>query len=273
MSETDFGCLFFLLYSRRNISTMKSFIILLFLSITTIACAQVLKKDVIFSTNGDISVYPILHSTMALEWNKHIIYTDPYGGKQVFEDLNKADLILITDIHGDHTNIETLEGLSLFNTTIVTCQAVADKLPNTFTNVVVLNNGDITIWKEIEIEAIPMYNLPEEADSRHPKGRGNGYVITLGGKRIYISGDTEDIPEMRSLKNVDAAFVCMNLPYTMDVEAAASAVLEFKPKIIYPFHYRGERGKFSDIDKFKSIINEGDSSIEVKLLEWYPKKD
>jgi L-ascorbate metabolism protein UlaG (beta-lactamase superfamily) len=115
-----------------------------------------------------------------------------------------------------------------------------------------------------------MYNLPENSDSRHTKGRGNGYVINFGGKNVYISGDTEDIPEMRHLKNIDVAFVCMNLPYTMDVNQAANAVLEFKPKIVYPYHYRGQEG-LSDVSAFKKLVNDGNKSIEVRLVNWYPK--
>lgn len=123
---------------------------------------------------------------------------------------------------------------------------------------------------DVAIEAIPMYNLRKEALKFHEKGRGNGYILTLGGERVYISGDTEDIPEMRNLENIDIAFVCMNLPYTMTVESAASAVLDFKPKKVYPYHYRGTEG-LSDVGKFKTLVNEGDSSIDVIQLDWYPK--
>ena len=112
-----------------------------------------------------------------------------------------------------------------------------------------------------------MYNLTEDRKKFHTKGRGNGYVVTMGGKRIYISGDTEDIPEMRGLKDIDAAFVCMNLPYTMDVDHAAAAVLAFKPKIVYPYHYRGAK-EMSDVEKFKTLVSK-DKSIEVRPLKWY----
>ena len=110
-----------------------------------------------------------------------------------------------------------------------------------------------------------MYNLPESPDAYHTKGRGNGYVLTIGGKNIYISGDTEDIPEMRALKNIDIAFVCMNLPYTMPPDQAAGGVLAFKPKIVYPYHYRGQ-----DVNIFKNLVNAGDKNIEVRLRNWYP---
>src|SRR5690554_1106201 len=109
-----------------------------------------------------------------------------------------------------------------------------------------------------------MYNLREEALEFHPKGRGNGYIVELGGQRIYISGDTEDIPEMRALTDIDVAFVCMNLPYTMDVKQAASAVLEFEPAIVYPYHHRGQ-----DIQQFKELVDVAGKDIEVRLKDWY----
>ena len=117
-----------------------------------------------------------------------------------------------------------------------------------------------------------MYNLREEALKFHEKGRGNGYVIENDGMRVYISGDTEDIPEMRNLKDIDVAFVCMNLPYTMTVESAASGVLDFKPTKVYPYHYRGTEG-LSDVAKFKELVNEGDAGIEVVQLDWYPTEE
>lgn len=117
----------------------------------------------------------------------------------------------------------------------------------------------------IMVKAVPMYNLPQTMDSRHAKGRGNGYLLTIGGKSIYISGDTEDIPEMRALEDVDIAFVCMNLPYTMDINQAASAVLEFKPSIVYPYHHRGQ-----DINAFKKLVNNKNRKIDVRVRNWYP---
>ena len=131
----------------------------------------------------------------------------------------------------------------------------------------VLANAESTSWRGVSIEAVPMYNLDPEKQSFHPRGRGNGYLLTFGDTRIYISGDTEDIPEMRGLDDIDAAFVCMNLPYTMDVDAAADAVLEFKPKVVFPYHYRGTDG-FSDLDEFKALVAK-DPTIEVRVLDWY----
>ena len=116
-----------------------------------------------------------------------------------------------------------------------------------------------------------MYNLREEAKHFHPKGRGNGYVLDNGETKIYIAGDTGPIPEMRNLKNIDIAFIPMNLPYTMPVTDAADAILDFKPKKVYPYHYRGENG-MADLAEFKNLISTNNPDIEVIQLDWYPEE-
>lgn len=249
---------------------MKRLIALLLLSIPFLLFAQ---TDEHKTEKGSLTIHPVLHATMVLEWNGLTVYVDPYGGPERFENFEAPDLVLITDIHGDHLNKSTLEKLDLSKAQIIAPKAVVDKLGDlSYASDFALSNGSKMETKGIEIMALPMYNLPETADSRHPKGRGNGYVLTMGGKRLYVSGDTEDIQEMRALKNIDYAFVCMNLPYTMDVEAAASAVIEFSPKIVYPFHYRGGGGKFSDVEAFKKLVNNGNEKVEVRLRNWYPEK-
>ena len=231
--------------------------------------AQRAQPDVIEASKGPLTIQPVQHASLVLSWNGKTIYADPNGDAKLFEGLNAPDIILITDIHGDHMNIQTLEALDISKAKIVVPQAVAEKLPANFKEkVVIVNNGGNTTLFDIKIAAIPMYNLPEAPDSRHTKGRGNGYVLTIGGKQLYISGDTEDIPEMRSLKNIDIAFVCMNQPYTMEVTQAADAVLAFKPKVVYPYHYRGQNG-LSDVEAFKKLVNDGDKNIDVRLKNWY----
>ncbi len=220
-----------------------------------------------------IKIIPIEHATAIVEWNNIIIYVDPVGGKKAFENQKLPDLILITDVHGDHFSLETLQELDTKKAKIIVPRAVADKIPDEFTpQIDVLNNGDSKERYNIKVQAIPMYNLRTEALKFHTKGRGNGYVLEMDGKRLYFSGDTEDIPEMRSLQNIDKAFVCMNLPYTMTVESAADAVLEFQPKEVYPYHYRG-RPNVSDVNKFKTLVNTGNSNIKVVQLDWYPEAD
>jgi L-ascorbate metabolism protein UlaG (beta-lactamase superfamily) len=221
---------------------------------------------------ADFKVTPINHATMVLQWDGKTIYIDPVGGAEVFASYPLPDLILVTDIHGDHLNVKTIEGLDTSKAKIIVPQAVADKMPENFVpQLDVLGNGDSKERFGFSVEAVPMYNLREEALKFHTKGRGNGYVIEKDGTRVYISGDTEDIPEMRALKNIDAAFICMNLPYTMTEISAADAVLEFKPVKVYPYHYRGTEG-LSDVANFKAIVNKGDASIEVVQLDWYEKK-
>ena len=248
---------------------MKTIILFLFAFTITKTNAQLTTPDTIATSGGNVIVQPVFHAALVLEWNGKSIYIDPYNGAQAYKTLKKPDLVLITDIHGDHMDMQTLQALDLNSATLIVPQAVADKLPTEWKEkIVVLKNGNTTERSGISISAIPMYNLPNDSTARHTKGRGNGYILTLGGKKFYISGDTEDIPEMRGLKNIDVAFVCMNLPFTMSVEQAASAVLDFKPKIVYPYHYRGQGG-FSDTQKFKMLVNKGNPSIDVRLKDWY----
>lgn len=220
-----------------------------------------------------IKIFPIEHATAVLKWDGITIFIDPVGGKNRFAKYGLPDLILITDIHGDHFSLETLEALDTHNAKIMVPQVVADKMPDAFTpQIDVLNNGDSKERYDIKVEAIPMYNLRQEALRFHVKGRGNGYILNIGGQRLYFSGDTEDIPEMRSLQNIDKAFICMNLPYTMTVESAADAVLEFQPREVYPYHYRG-KPNVSDVSKFESIVSSNNPNITVVRLDWYPNDD
>ena len=222
-------------------------------------------------TAKEVKIIPVEHATAILEWNDVTVYIDPVGGHETFKAQRQPDLILITDIHGDHFSLETLNALNTEKAKIIVPQAVADLLPKEFTpQVDVLKNGESKERYGMKVDAIPMYNLREEAKKFHEIGRGNGYILNMGDQRIYFSGDTEDIPEMRALQNIDKAFVCMNLPYTMTVESAADAVLEFKPRQVYPYHYRGNP-EVSDVAKFKELVSKGNTDIEVIQLDWYPK--
>lgn len=241
------------------------------LFVINVVLAQRPSADKIETSKGPLTVQPLNHATLALTWQGKTIYADPFGGARTFEGIAAPDLILITDIHGDHFNPETLEAIGASNAILIVPQAVADKLSDDLkAKAVVLDNGETTSQLNISIMAIPMYNLPESPDSRHINGRGNGYVLTFGNKKVYISGDTSGIPEMRNLKDIDVAFVCMNLPYTMDVNEAAEAVLAFKPEIVYPYHYRGQNG-LSDTEAFKKMVNDKNGDIEVRLRDWYSK--
>jgi L-ascorbate metabolism protein UlaG (beta-lactamase superfamily) len=212
-------------------------------------------------------VIPIYHASLILDWGK-IIYVDPAWSIDLYKDKPSPDLVLITDIHFDHLNVDVLRNLK-GEFLIIAPKAVYDELPlDLKQKTKILNNFEETNFEDFKILALPMYNLTHERLQFHSKGRGNGYLIEKENFRVYIAGDTEDIPEMRNLKNIDIAFLPMNLPWTMSVEQAASAVLEFKPKKVYPYHYRGEKG-FSDINKFKELVEKENKDIEVILVNWY----
>jgi L-ascorbate metabolism protein UlaG (beta-lactamase superfamily) len=231
-------------------------ILFIFILLISFAVSQSSDTDGILFT-------PISHATFVIQTEDKMIAVDPVGGAELFSEFPAADLILITDVHGDHMSKETVDGIKNEETVIVAPAAVVEELGEGE----ILNNGEKKTFSEVLTEAIPMYNLTEERQNFHKKGRGNGYVITLNNKRIYIAGDTEDIPELRQLYDIDYAFICMNLPYTMTVEQAASAVLEMKPKVVYPYHYRG-KGGFSDIEKFKELVSVN-KDIDVRFLKWY----
>ena len=219
--------------------------------------------------DAPVHVVPISHATAVLVWGDTVIYTDPTGGAGAFAGQPPADIVLVTDIHGDHLEPDTLSAV-LGDAILITPQAVKDELPEVLAaRAKVLANGERTEERGFSIEAMPMYNLPDAENSQfHTKGRGNGYLVEKGGFRVYIAGDTAGIPEMRALKDINIALLPMNLPYTMDVEEAASAVLDFKPNTVIPYHYRGQGG-LSDVAKFKALVNAGDPNIEVALLKWY----
>ena len=228
--------------------------------------------DRIDTDKGPLTIQPIHHAAMVLTWNGKAIYVDPYGGGAAYRNMKPANVVLITDIHPDHLDSATLASINMEGATFIAPKAVAEQMPQLKERIRILNNGESLELDGIKYTAVAMYNLPEAPDAMHTKGRGNGYVLEMGGKRVYIAGDTEDIPEMRQLKNIDVAFVPMNLPYTMDVNQAASAVLEFKPKIVYPYHYRGKDG-LSDVESFKKQVNDGDKTIDVRLRDWYAKSE
>ncbi|MEQ1947848.1 MAG: MBL fold metallo-hydrolase [Bryobacteraceae bacterium] len=208
---------------------------------------------------GVLKITPIMHASFTIEAGGKVIQVDPAMGD--FTGSPAADIILITDIHGDHLAPAQIAKLKKQGTTVVIPGAAQKDVADG----VVMKNGETKKFGDFEIEAVPMYNIkrgPAEGKFFHDKGRGNGYVVTFGGLRVYISGDTEGTPEMRALKNIDVALVCMNLPYTMPTDEAADAVKAFKPKVVYPYHYMGqETAKFADALK--------GSGVDVRLRNWY----
>ncbi|HEX4227116.1 MAG TPA: MBL fold metallo-hydrolase [Bryobacteraceae bacterium] len=223
------------------------------------------QTDIVPTGAGNLQITPIYHASVLLEWKGKAIYVDPVSAGN-YAGLPKAGLILITHTHSDHLDPKELAELKKDGTIIITPEAVAKMVTETE----VLANGQSKRVNlggaSIEVQAIPMYNLtrgPKPGMFYHPKGLGNAYILTIGGKRIYFSGDTECTPEMKALKNIDVAFLCMNLPYTMTPAEAAECVRIFRPKIVYPYHYRGQNPQeFADALK-------GEKDIEVRLRNWY----
>lgn len=216
--------------------------------------------DTIPASGGPIAIQPINHATLQITHGNHVIDVDPVAQGN-YANLLAPDIILITDIHGDHLDPATISKLKKASTKVV-APATA-KLEGA----IVIANGETKDVDGVSIEGVPMYNLtrgPAAGQFFHDKGRGNGYIVTLGGKRIYIAGDTECTPEMKAVKNIDVAFVPMNLPYTMPPSEAAECVKAFKPAIVYPYHYRG-----SNLDEFASALK--GTGIEVRIRDWYVK--
>lgn len=216
--------------------------------------------------SGEIVVSPIAHASLVLTVPGMVIYADPVGEPTAYADYPRPGLILITHEHGDHMDIKLVSQLVGAETKLVVNPAVLEKLPEELkAKATAIANGEKTTVGSIEIEAVPAYNITEDRKQFHPQGRDNGYVLGVDGKRIYIAGDTEDTPEMRALTGIDIAFVPMNLPFTMDADHAAEAVIAFKPAVVYPYHYRGKEG-MSDIDAFATKVG---SASQVVKGKWY----
>ncbi len=213
-----------------------------------------------------VSIYPVDHATAAINWWEDLIYVDPANDIEWFSNPN---FVFITHEHGDHFNQETLKKIVNEETNFITTQEVYSKLDEELQEfATVMQNGEIMTIQWLTITAVAAYNIREEALKYHPKGQWNGYIFEKDWLRVYFSWDTEDTPEMRALKDIDVAFVSMNLPYTMPVDSAADGVLEFAPKNIFPYHYRGKE-EISDINKFKSIVESQNSEINVLFADWY----
>ena len=225
-----------------------------------------LTGDHLAASDGEFVLHAVNHASLVVGFSNKLIYIDPVGASSLYAGLPKADLILITHSHSDHYSSTTIDAVRRTNTAIVAPAAVYSSLSATLKALTgVLTNGMTTNLLGFTIDAIPAYNL---TTSNHPKGVGNGYVLSAGGRRIYFTGDSEDIPEMRALQNIDVAFVCMNLPFTMTAAKAASTVRDFRPKVVYPYHYRDSSGATTNATYFKQLLGT-DLGIEVRLRPWY----
>jgi L-ascorbate metabolism protein UlaG (beta-lactamase superfamily) len=223
-------------------------------------CSAVFGADRIPAGGGDIEITPITHASVQVEHAGTVIQVDPWS-RGDYSHAKAADLILITGVENDHFDLDALQKIRKSGAPVVIPAAAKDKLPDG----TVLANGETKIVAGVSVEAVASYDLIP-GDPFHPKGRGNGYIVTMGGKRLYFSGVTECVPEVQALKDIDAAFLCFNSPRgRMTPAAAASCAKTFRPKIVYPYHYR--EGKVQD---FKDALK--GEPIEVRLGDWYPVK-
>ncbi|MCX7797130.1 MAG: MBL fold metallo-hydrolase [Melioribacter sp.] len=237
---------------------VKNFFCFLFLFISLIKAQNNFESDTIQTSKGNLIITFIGHGTLMFEFNNIIIHVDPVTMYADYSKLPKADIILITHHHKDHCDRKAVELLKKENTKIY-CTETCKKV---LTEGVVMRNWDVKTFKAIKIEAIPAYNIVHKNNEGMPfhlEGECNGYVITFGNKKVYVAGDTENIPEMKKLKNIDIAFLPMNLPYTMTPQMVVDAVKMFNPKILYPYHYGN-----TNLSELVELLKER-KSIEIRI--------
>lgn len=243
----------------RQVTALWAVLALIFLGFTAHAAVQ---TDTIKTSAGDLKIAVLGHASLMFEFGGKIIHVDPISKVADYSKLPKADMILITHEHFDHLDPDALAAVKTDKTVFVCPKSCADKLKDA----IIISNGETKTVEGLKIEAVPAYNLVHKRDNGepfHPKGRDNGYVITFGDKRVYAAGDTENTPEMKSLKNIDIAFLPVNLPYTMKAEMVVDAVKGFMPKILYPYHYKFGQ---SDLPKLLELMK-GMEGVEVRVRD------
>ncbi len=239
----------------------RSFILTSFFAIFfafTVFAQENFEKDIIKANTGNLEITFIGHGTLMFTFHGKVIHVDPWSKLVDYSNMPKADMILLTHQHGDHLDPKALEMLRTEKTVLLLTETCANRVEGGF----VMKNGDVKIIEGLKIEAIPAYNIVHmrsEGVPFHPKGEGNGYIITFGDKRVYVAGDTENIPEMKNLRDIDIAFLPINLPYTMTPEMGVDAAKAFKPKILYPYHY----GK-TDTSEIVNLLKDV-QDIEVRI--------
>jgi L-ascorbate metabolism protein UlaG (beta-lactamase superfamily) len=237
-----------------------SFLLLLFIMTFTFSAdaMEPFETDIIKTSDGDLKITFIGHGTLMFAFNQQIIHVDPFSKVADYAKLPKANVILITHEHFDHLDLKALEQIRTEKTKVVLTEACSKQVKNG----IIMKNGDVQTVNGLKIQSIPAYNLVHKRDNGqpfHPKGVGNGYIITFGDRRVYVAGDTENIPEMKSLREIDCAFLPMNLPYTMTPEMVADAAKAFQPKILYPYHFGN-----TDTSKLLTLLQD-QKEIEVRI--------
>ena len=222
-----------------NMRTFLILIIVLFLGLISLAATSSdFEEDIIPTSQGDLKITCIGHGTLMFSFDGKIIHIDPVFRYADYTKMPKADLILVTHEHGDHLDDVAIQDLTKEGTAIICTKKCMEQA--NIEGSIIMKNGETKTVQGIKIEAVPAYNIKHmrsENSPFHPRGAGNGYILAFGDKRVYVAGDTENTPEMKALKNIDVAFLPMNLPYTMTPEMVADAARAFKPKVLYPYHF------------------------------------
>lgn len=221
-------------------------------------------KDTITTSSGNLIITFVGHGTLMLEFNNSVIHVDPTSQEADYSSMPKADIIFVTHHHGDHFDVGAIQKITTGHTKLFVSQKCIESSEN-LANATVLKIGDNITVNDLKIEVVHAYNILNkrpDGSPFHPKGEGNGYIITFGDKRVYVAGDTENTPEMKSLKDIDIAFLPMNLPYTMTPEMVADAARAFKPKVLYPYHY----GK-TNTNELISLLRNTETEVRIRDLK------
>lgn len=239
----------------------ESILLIMTLGVSSLSAQEKIEKDIFNLDGGTLEISFIGHGTLMFNWNGTIIHIDPVSSEADYSTLPGADIILVTHEHGDHLDLAAIDLVKKDNCMIICNSASAGKLENSH----VMNNGDRVEANGIIIEAVPAYNILNErspGNPFHPKGSGNGYILVFGKTRVYIAGDTENIPEMEDFGKIDIAFLPMNLPYTMSPEMAADATRILEPDVLYPYHF-GSTDTSILVDLLKGMIVD----IRIRKME------
>jgi L-ascorbate metabolism protein UlaG (beta-lactamase superfamily) len=220
------------------------------------------ETDVVKTSAGEVKITFVGHGTLMFEFGGTVIHVDPVSREADYSQMPKADVILVTHEHGDHLDAAAIAAVRKEGTTVLLTEKCAESVPGG----TVMKNGDVRTVGGLKVEAVPAYNIVHKRPSGepfHPRGDGNGYVVTFGDKRVYVAGDTENIPEMKKLKDIEVAFLPMNLPYTMTPEMVAEAARAFRPRILYPYHF----GQTDTSELVRLLAAEESIEVRIRSME------